>query len=104
VLRKLGHVLALFGLLVAELLALASLVLTLLATFGLGMVFLFPPQVWMIRWLTATTRTLVRRSTGVEIEPPYRWKWMIANPATWRDVLCAMAAVGHIAPSYTPAG
>jgi len=71
-LRKLGHVLALLGLVVAELVTLVSALLTITLTFGLGMVFLFPPQVRMIRWVTGMTRALVRRSTGVEIEQPYQ--------------------------------
>src|SRR5688572_29587495 len=70
-LRKFGHVLALLALLVVELLAIVSSVLTLMLTFGLGMVFLFPPQVRMIRWVTMTTRRVVHASTGVTIEPPY---------------------------------
>ncbi|GGP03015.1 histidine kinase [Nonomuraea glycinis] len=118
-LRKFGHVLALLALLVVELIALASSVLTLLATFGLGMVFLFPPQVRMIRWVTRATRHVVHASAGVTIEPPYlpqppppqpqsdgmyrsnrtlyktprmpawndRWKWLLTDPATWRDGL-----------------
>jgi signal transduction histidine kinase len=118
-LRKFGHVLALLALLVVELLALVSSVLTLMLTFGLGMVFLFPPQVRMIRWVTMTTRRVVHASTGVTIEPPYlpqppppqpqpdgmyrsnrtlyktprmpawndRWKWLLTDPATWRDAL-----------------
>ena len=70
-LRKFGHVLALLALLVVELMALASSVLTLMLTFGLGMVFLFPPQVRMIRWVTSMTRRVVHASAGVTIEPPY---------------------------------
>jgi len=118
-LRNFGHVLALSALLVAELLTLASAFLCLLLTFGLGMVFLFPPQVRMTRWVTGTTRRLVERSAGVRIDPPYlpepppperqadgmyrshrtlyrtpripawndRWQWMLADLATWRDLL-----------------
>ncbi len=118
-LRKFGYVLALMALLVVEVIAIVSSVLTLMLTFGLGMVFLFSPQVRMIRWVTRTTRHLVHASTGVTIEPPYapappppqpqadglyrvnrtlyktprmpawndRWKWLLTDPATWRDVL-----------------
>ncbi len=118
-LRKFGHVLALTAFLVAELVTLASAFLCLLLVFGLGMVFLFPPQVRMIRGVTGAARRLVERSAGVRIDPPYlpkppppqrqadgmyrshrtlyksprvpawndRWKWMIADPATWRDLL-----------------
>lgn len=115
--RKIGHVLALLALLVVELLTLVSAFLCLVLTFGLGMVFLFPPQVRMLRWVTGMTRHLVRSSSGIVIEPPYlpkppppqrqadglyrshrtlyktprmpawndRWKWMLTDPATWRD-------------------
>jgi signal transduction histidine kinase len=118
-LRRFGHVLALLALLVVELITLASSVLTLLATFGLGMVFLFSPQVRMVRWVTRATRRMVHASAGVTIEPPYlpqppppqpqpdgmyrsnrtlyktprmpawndRWKWLLTDPATWRDGL-----------------
>jgi signal transduction histidine kinase len=121
-LRKFGHVLALLALLVVEVIAIASSVLTVMLTFGLGMVFLFPPQVRMVRWVTRTTRRLVHASTGVTIEPPYlpappppqpqsdglyrsnrtlyktprmpawndRWKWLLTDPATWRDGLWLM--------------
>jgi signal transduction histidine kinase len=70
-LRKFGHVLALTALLVAELVTLVSALLCLTLTFGLGMVFLFPPQVRMTRWVTETARRLVERSSGVRIDPPY---------------------------------
>ncbi|WP_336209253.1 sensor histidine kinase [Nonomuraea sp. LPB2021202275-12-8] len=118
-LRKFAHVLVLFALIVVELLVLATSLLAVMLTFGLGMVFLFPPQVRMIRSVTRMTRRLVRESSGVEIEAPYlppppapqpqadgfyrsnrtlyktprvpawndRWKWMLTDPATWREVL-----------------
>ncbi|MFG1948398.1 sensor histidine kinase [Nonomuraea sp. NPDC048826] len=69
--RKFGHVLGLLALVAAELLAIVSSFLSLVLSFGLGMVFLFPPQVRMIRWVTATTRRLVGASSGIVIEPPY---------------------------------
>ncbi len=118
-LRKYGHVLALLALVPVELVALVSALLCLLLTFCLGLVFLFPAQVRMARWVTGTARSLVGGSTGVRIDPPYlpappppqrqadgmyrshrtlyktsripawndRWKWMLGDPATWRDTL-----------------
>ncbi|WP_049560322.1 sensor histidine kinase [Nonomuraea sp. SBT364] len=70
-LRKYGIVLALLALIAYEVVAVATAFLTVVATFGLGMVFLFPPQVQMIRALTELTRKLVRHSSGIEIEAPY---------------------------------
>ncbi|MFD2356860.1 hypothetical protein ACFSTC_57810 [Nonomuraea ferruginea] len=69
--RKIGHVLALLALVVVQLLTLVSTFLCLVLCFGLGMVFLFPPQVRMIRWVTGMARYLVRASSGIVIEPPY---------------------------------
>ncbi len=118
-LRKYGQVLALLALGVAEVVTLASAFLCLLCTFGLGMVFLFPPQVRMVRRVTGTARRLAGGAAGVVIEPPYlpeppppqpqadglyrshrtlyktprlpawndRWKWMVTDSATWRDLL-----------------
>jgi signal transduction histidine kinase len=70
-LRKFGYVLALLMLAAYEVVAFVSTVLTLICCFGLGMVFLFPWQVRMIRGLTGLTRRLVHDSTGIRIDPPY---------------------------------
>ncbi|MGI5268174.1 sensor histidine kinase [Nonomuraea sp. CA-218870] len=69
--RKFGHVLWLLMLVVVELLTVVSTFLAVILTFGLGMVFLLPPQVRMIRWVAGATRDLVRTSAGIVIEPPY---------------------------------
>ncbi|MDA0633356.1 sensor histidine kinase [Nonomuraea sp. MCN248] len=69
--RKFGHVLWLLVLVIVELLTLASTLLAVILTFGLGMVFVLPPQVRMIRWVAEVTRDLVRASAGIVIEPPY---------------------------------
>jgi signal transduction histidine kinase len=117
--RTLGYVLALLALVVVEIITIASTVLSLALSFGLGMVFLFVPQVRMIRWVTGSTRRLVNHATGLRIDPPYlpepppprpqadgmyrshrtlyktpripafndRWRWVVSDPATWRDGL-----------------
>ncbi|HLU74518.1 MAG TPA: histidine kinase [Nonomuraea sp.] len=117
--RQIGYILALLGLVIVELLTIVSSFVSLVLAFGLGMVFLFPPQVRMIRRVTGLTRRLVNASAGVSIEPPYlpeppppqpqadglyrshrtlyktprvpawndRWRWMMTDPATWRDAL-----------------
>lgn len=93
--------------------------LTLLLTFTLGFVFLFPPQVMAVRRLAQRHRQLVGHWAGAPIESPYRpappppvpqpdgmyrsdrtlyrtprvpawknrWKWLLTDPATWRDTL-----------------
>ncbi|MEV4107916.1 sensor histidine kinase [Nonomuraea sp. NPDC049695] len=117
-LRRFGQVLALLGLLVIEAPAIALSIGMLTLSLAVGMVFLFPPQVMMVRRLAGLNRRLVKEWTGVGIEPPYlpeppppvpqadgmyrsdrtlyktprvpawnnRWKWLISDPATWRDL------------------
>ncbi|MGP3920662.1 sensor histidine kinase [Nonomuraea sp. 10N515B] len=118
-LRRLGQVTVLLALLVVEVpLILLSVVMLVLAV-AMGMVFLFQPQVRMVRRLAELNRRLLRAWTGIPIEAPYlpkppppvpgpdgmyrsdrtlyrtpripawndRWKWMITDPATWRDDL-----------------
>ncbi|MDX6738708.1 sensor histidine kinase [Actinocorallia sp. A-T 12471] len=117
--RNYGHVLVLLALVAAELVALATAVLCVLLTFGLGMVFVFPPQTTLTRRVTGAARRLAEASAGVRIDPPYlpkpppprpqadgmyrsdrtlyksprvpawndRWKWLVSDPATWRDTL-----------------
>ncbi|MGW0806163.1 sensor histidine kinase [Nonomuraea sp. NPDC002799] len=118
-LRRLGQVMALLALLVIEVPAIPVAVLMLLLSFAMGMVFLFPPQVRLVRALAELHRRLLRAWTDVNIEAPYlpkpppprpqsdgmyrsertlyktprvpawnnRWKWLVTDPATWRDGL-----------------
>ncbi|MFG1709364.1 sensor histidine kinase [Nonomuraea sp. M3C6] len=118
-LRRFGQVAVLLALLVVEVPAIFLTATMLLLSFALGMVFLFPPQVRLIRRLAKLNRRLMRQWTGIEVEPPYlpkppppvpqadgmyrsdrtlyktprvpawnnRWKWLLTDPATWRDGL-----------------
>ncbi|MFC7103193.1 sensor domain-containing protein [Nonomuraea rubra] len=70
-LRRYGRVLALLALAVVQA-AMAGLTgVMLLLSFALGMVFLFPPQVMMVRELAELNRKLVREWAGVGIDRPY---------------------------------
>ncbi|WP_219469624.1 sensor histidine kinase [Nonomuraea rhizosphaerae] len=118
-LRRFGQVATLLALLAVEIPVLVMSLLMLLLAFAVGMVFLFPPQVRLIRVVVNHHRRLVSAWTGLEIEQPYlpkppppvrqpdglyrsdrtlyktpripawndRWKWMLTDPATWRDGL-----------------
>ncbi|TMR18617.1 sensor histidine kinase [Nonomuraea turkmeniaca] len=118
-LRRLGQVTALLALLVIEVPMILVSFVMLVMSVAMGMVFLFPPQVRMIRWLAELNRRLLRAWTGMPIEAPYlpkppppvpgpdgmyradrtlyrtprvpawndRWKWLLTDPATWRDGL-----------------
>ncbi|MEW9550158.1 sensor histidine kinase [Nonomuraea sp. NPDC050783] len=118
-LRRYGRVAVLLALLAVEVPLVAVSVVMLVLSVALGMVFLFPPQVRMVRRLAELNRRLMRRWTGLAIEAPYlpkppppvpqadglyrydrtlyktprvpawsdRWKWLITDPATWRDDL-----------------
>ncbi|TDD17704.1 sensor histidine kinase [Nonomuraea diastatica] len=70
-LRSFGRILVLLALLVLEVPAILLAGLMLLLTFGMGVVFLFPPQVMMVRRLAELNRRLMRTWTDIEIEPPY---------------------------------
>ncbi|MBF8188249.1 sensor histidine kinase [Nonomuraea sp. K274] len=70
-LRRFGQVTVLFALLVVEVAAIIVAAPMLLLSFGLGMVFLFPPQVRLVRSLAGLNRRLMQRWTGVLIEAPY---------------------------------
>ncbi|ROO82965.1 signal transduction histidine kinase [Actinocorallia herbida] len=70
-LRRYGQVGALLALVVAELVALATTVLCVVLVFGLGLVFVLPPQVRLVRKVTGAARRLVESSTGTRIDPPY---------------------------------
>ncbi|MCK2214188.1 histidine kinase [Actinomadura sp. ATCC 31491] len=118
-LRRFGRIAALLGLVVVETPLVVVSVVMLVLSVALGMVFLFPPQVRLVRRLAELNRELMRRWTGLAIEAPYlpkppppvpqadglyrydrtlyktprvpawndRWKWLITDPATWRDDL-----------------
>lgn len=109
----------LLALLLAEIPAVMAALPMLLASFGMGLIFLFPPLAWMVRYFAELNRRLMREWTGVPIEAPYlpeppppvrqpdgmyrsdrtlyrsprvpawnnRWKWLLTDPATWRDGL-----------------
>ncbi|MFI7133395.1 sensor histidine kinase [Nonomuraea sp. NPDC050153] len=118
-LRRFGQVAALLALLLVEVQVIALGLIMLLLSFGLGMVFLYSPQVQLVRRVAELNRRLVGRWTGVHIESPYlpkppppvpqadgmyrsdrtlyktpripawnnRWKWLVSDPATWRDMI-----------------
>ncbi|MFI6324879.1 histidine kinase [Nonomuraea sp. NPDC050556] len=71
-LRKVGQGLALLALLFVELPVIVLAFLTVLLSFGLGAVPLFPPMVRLVRRLTGLTRRLAGEWCGVEIPAPYR--------------------------------
>ncbi|GAA1730027.1 hypothetical protein GCM10009734_38850 [Nonomuraea bangladeshensis] len=115
--RRYGRVATLLALLVVQVPLIAVSLVMLVLSVALGMVFLFPPQVRMVRGVAELNRRLMRRWTGLAIEAPYlpkppppvpqadgfyrydrtlyktpripawndRWKWLITDPATWRD-------------------
>lgn len=72
VLDVLGRGLVPFALGVAQLPLIAIVLVCLLLTFGLGLVFLFPPAVRLTRLWTGLARRLAQRWSGIEIEDPYR--------------------------------
>jgi signal transduction histidine kinase len=118
-LRSFGRIAVLLALLVVEVPAIVLSVVMLFFSATLGLVFLFPPQVRMVRRLAQLNRRLMREWTGIPIEAPYlpkppppvpqadgmyrsdrtlyktprvpawndRWKWLLTDPATWRDDL-----------------
>ncbi|MGW6497868.1 sensor histidine kinase [Nonomuraea angiospora] len=118
-LRRFGQVAALLALLLVEVPAIVLSLTMLLLSFGMGMVFLYSPQVRLVRRMAEFNRRLMRDWTDVHIESPYlpeppppepqadglyrsdrtlyktpripawnnRWKWMISDPATWRDTI-----------------
>ncbi|MFC5823167.1 sensor histidine kinase [Nonomuraea insulae] len=118
-LRRLGQVTTLLALIVVQLPMIVLMAVMILLSLALGMVFLFPPQVRVVRRLAELHRRLVRDWTDIKIEPPYlpappppipqsdgmyrsertlyktprvpawnnRWKWLVSDPATWRDTV-----------------
>jgi hypothetical protein len=115
----LAHCIGLFGLSVFALFLSVLSVVSILLSFGLGLLFLLPPTVEHLRWLPMMSRRLARDWAGVEIAEPYkprparpprrpdgmyrvdnslyktehwayfmlRWKWLVEDRATWRDLL-----------------
>ncbi|MEQ4715962.1 sensor histidine kinase [Nonomuraea sp. B19D2] len=115
--RRSGQVVTLLALLLIEVPAIVLSIAMLLLSLALGMIFLFPPQVMMVRRLAELNRRLMGKWVGAGIEPPYlpeppppepqadgmyrsdrtlyrtpripawnnRWKWLVSDPATWRD-------------------
>ncbi|MFC7591358.1 hypothetical protein ACFQYP_52425 [Nonomuraea antimicrobica] len=69
-LRRFGNVVTLLALVLVQVPMIALTAVMLLLAFALGMVFLFPPQVMMVRELAELNRRLVRDWTGIDIEPP----------------------------------
>ncbi|MFC0864406.1 histidine kinase [Sphaerimonospora cavernae] len=63
---------ALFGVAVLGQVVAVVMLGAVLLSFGLGMVFLFPPAVRLTRAMTGLNRRLARAWSGVEIEEPYR--------------------------------
>ncbi|MEO3873203.1 histidine kinase [Nonomuraea sp. B12E4] len=118
-LRRFGQVAALLALLVVEVPAIIVAVPMMFLSFAMGLVFLFPPLVRLIRRFAELNRRWMRAWTDVPIEAPYlpappppvpqpdgmyrsdrtlyrtprvpawndRWKWLLTDPATWRDGL-----------------
>ncbi|WP_326646186.1 histidine kinase [Streptosporangium sp. NBC_01755] len=112
-----GRALALGAMALADAVLVALTLVAFVLTFGLGMVFMFPSLVQLIRHRTALARRLTGRWLGTAVQAPYlppplpsrpqpdgwyryerqlyktprwpdwnnRWKWMMGDPATWRD-------------------
>ncbi|WP_214106992.1 sensor histidine kinase [Acrocarpospora catenulata] len=70
--RVFGHGLALFGLVLLQIPLMLVALVGVLLSFTLGLVFLFPASIRLIRRTTALDRRLVHRWTGVQIAEPYR--------------------------------
>lgn len=115
----LGRALALLAKALIELFGIIASLVMLVLAFALGLVFLYPPQVMLVRLLAERSRAMVRDWAGIEIATPYlpkppppqrqpdgwyrsdrtlyktpripawnnRWKWLITDPASWRDTL-----------------
>ncbi|MEV0613407.1 histidine kinase [Nonomuraea sp. NPDC050404] len=118
-LQRYGQVALLLALLLAQIPVIVASAAMLALSFVLGLIFLFPPKVRMVRRLAELNRRLMGEWTGIEVERPYlpappppvpeangmyrsertlyktprvpawnnRWRWMVGDPATWRDDL-----------------
>ncbi|MEV5412065.1 histidine kinase [Thermopolyspora sp. NPDC052614] len=71
VLDVMGRGLMMFALGVVQIPLIVIVLLCLLLTFGLGLVFLFPPAVRLTRRWTAVARRHAQQWSGIEIEDPY---------------------------------
>ncbi|GAB2960637.1 sensor histidine kinase [Nonomuraea fastidiosa] len=70
-LNRYGHVAALLALGAVQVPMIVASGVLLLLSFALGMVFLFPPQVMMVRRMAELHRRLVTRHAGIAVESPY---------------------------------
>ncbi|GAA4713138.1 sensor histidine kinase [Phytohabitans rumicis] len=100
------------------LLVLSIVSLSLISVFGVG-ILLFPLVVVAVRALANERRRLAKQWTGVEIPVPYRprppmepigvvggwqrFRWMVTDPATWRDALWLLAAPVTLVLGILPA-
>ncbi len=85
--------------------------------FGVGIV-LAPPVLIAVRGLANERRQLAGHWSGVQIPPPYRvrpevapvglggawqrFRWLVTDPATWRDLLWLLAAPVNLALGVIP--
>ncbi|MEV0586566.1 histidine kinase [Nonomuraea sp. NPDC050310] len=105
------RVLSLLAMIVVQVVVLAMSMVVLVLCFGLGLVFLFPPQAMAIRRLAERTRRIAGIASPYRPPPPpprpgadgwyrsdrtlyktpripawnNRWKWLLHDPQTWRD-------------------
>ncbi|MDF2709661.1 sensor histidine kinase [Nonomuraea muscovyensis] len=70
-LRRYGRALTLLGLIVVQAAVVLVSVVFLLLAFALGMVFLYPPHVRLVRGLAQDARRRSAAWTGIVIDPPY---------------------------------
>jgi signal transduction histidine kinase len=113
------------GLLAAVVSFVGSVVLLVVTVVSLGLlpvgvgIFLVPPVLLSVRWLAQNQRRVARDWFGVEIPVPYRprrwpapfgvsgaWqecRWLLSDPATWRDVLWLATAPVNLAWGLLPA-
>ncbi|GAA0971205.1 sensor domain-containing protein [Acrocarpospora macrocephala] len=69
--KVLGHGLALFAVVLIQIPAALIALVGVVLSFILGMVFLFPPSIRLIRSVARLDRRLILRWTGIKIEEPY---------------------------------
>ena len=94
------------GLAIALVSLTAGIPLLVLSALGLGLlplaggVVLFAPAVGMVRAVAGWQRRIAREWSGVDIAAPYlpragrrRLRWLLGDPATWRDLLWLLVNV-----------